>query len=453
MLVFPQLGRALSPKAPFTGRLGETAPPKTEGSQNVVGSPYEKLQSRRMRTKAHILDSLILARNPKIVSLFSLCALAVGVAQAQPQDAAEFQRASTTHRLAEFPKIHKDGRVWFQFKAPNAQKIQLRIGATNKTYDMEKLADGTWNLVIPYPGPGLQYYTLIVDGLTVMDPGSETFYSNGIKTAVEVPSPGEDFYELKDVPHGHVLQHVFYSKVTQSWRRMYIYLPPGYDSDSRSRYPVLYLQHGAGEDETEWTHAGRAQFILDNLIAAKKAVPMLIVMNNGFATAPSAASTTGRGATTSRFAAFEETLVKEAIPEIDTNFRTIADRDHRALAGLSMGGMQTFQIGTTHLDLFSYLGIFSGTPMAQAQAQVDAVAAQGAAFRDKVRLLWFGVGTTEANFYNRTKEVRAQLEKAGIPSGYYESPGTAHEFQTWRRCLREFAPLLFQPAGSPSEKK
>jgi enterochelin esterase-like enzyme len=389
----------------------------------------------------------------KIVPAFFLAVLAAGGAGAQPQDAAEFQRAGTTHRLAEFPKIHKDGRVWFQFKAPNAQKVQLRIGATNKTYDMEKLADGTWNVVIPYPGPGLQYYWMIVDGLNVMDPGSETFYSNGIKTAVDVPSPGEDFYDLKEVPHGHVLQRVFYSKVTQAWRRMYVYLPPGYDANPRVRYPVLYLQHGAGEDETEWTHAGRAQFILDNLIAEKKAVPMLIVMNNGFATRPGAAPAAGPAGMASRFAAFEETLLKEAIPDVDAAFRTIADRDHRALAGLSMGGMQTFQIGAAHLDLFAYLGIFSGTPMAQAQAQVDAVAAQGAAFAGKVRLLWFGVGTTEANFYNRTKEVRAQLEKAGIASGYYESPGTAHEFQTWRRCLHEFAPLLFRAAVSPSKKK
>lgn len=384
---------------------------------------------------------------------FLLSTLAVGGAWAQPRDAAEFQRASTTHRLAEFPKIHRDGRVWFQFKAPNAQRVQLRIGAANKTYDLERLADGTWNLVIPYPGPGLQYYWMIVDGLNVMDPGSEAFYSNGIKTAVEVPSPGEDFYELKDVPHGHVLQHVFYSSVTQSWRRMFVYLPPGYDSSPRVRYPVLYLQHGAGEDETEWTHAGRAQFILDNLIAGKKAVPMLVVMNNGFANKPGAAPAAGPGATASRFAAFEELLVKDAIPEVDANFRTIADRAHRALAGLSMGGMQTFQIGTAHPDLFSCLGIFSGTPMARAQAQVDAVAAQGAAFGDQIRLLWFGVGTTEANFYKRTQEVRAQLQKAGIPSGYYESPGTAHEFQTWRRCLHEFAPLLFRAAASPAKKK
>jgi enterochelin esterase-like enzyme len=255
------------------------------------------------------------------------------------------------------------------------------------------------------------------------------------------------------VPHGHVLQHLFYSKVTESWRRMYVYLPPGYDANQRVRYPVLYLQHGAGEDETEWTHAGRAQFILDNLIAERKAVPMIVVMNNGFASKPGAPAASGPGATANRFAAFEEVLVKESIPEIDRNFRTLPDKAHRALAGLSMGGMQTFQIGTTHTDLFSYLGVFSGTPMAQAQAQVDAVTAQGKAFNNRIRLLWFGVGTTEANFYNRTKEVRAQLDKAGITSGYYESPGTAHEFQTWRRCLHEFAPLLFRSAAPPAKKK
>lgn len=387
-----------------------------------------------------------------LLALFLSC-IAVGTCVAQPQDAAEFQRASTTHRLAEFPKIVKDGRVWFQFKAPNAQNVQVRIGATNKTYDMEKLADGTWNLVIPYPGPGLQYYYMIVDGLNVMDPGSETFYSNGIKTAIEVPSPGEDFYDLKDVPHGHVLQHIFYSRVTQAWRRMYIYLPPGYDADPRMRYPVLYLQHGAGEDETEWTHAGRAQFIMDNLIAEKKAVPMIMVMNNGFATRPGTTPPTGLAGMASRFAVFEEVLTKESIPEVDANFRTIADREHRAIAGLSMGGMQTFQIGTMHTDLFTYLGVFSGTPMARAQGQVDAVAARAKSFNDRIHLLWFGVGTTEANFYNRTHEVRAQLEKAGIASGYYESPGTAHEFQTWRRCLHEFAPLIFKPAATPTVKE
>jgi enterochelin esterase family protein len=191
---------------------------------------------------------------------------------------------------------------------------------------------------------------------------------------------------------------------------------------------------------------------------------MIIVMNLGFAARPGAApvaplapAAPGAPAPATvtpaiRFAVFEEVLTKEVIPDVDANFRTIADRDHRAMAGLSMGGMQTFQIGTSHLELFSYLGMFSGTPQAAGQAQVDAVAAQGKAFNDKVHLLWFGLGTTEAAFMARTKVVRAQLDEAGIPSGYYESLGTAHEFQTWRRCLHEFAPLLFQPAVSPSMK-
>jgi enterochelin esterase-like enzyme len=374
-------------------------------------------------------------------------------AWAQPADAGEFYLPGTTHRLAQFPKVHRDGRVWFQFKAPDARKVQVHMVNYNKTHDMEKLAGGLWNLVLPSPGPGLHYYEMVVDGLATVDPGSETFYSNGIKTAVEVPAPGEDFYDIKQVPHGHVLQHVFYSKVTGSWRRMFVYTPPGYDAGTR-RYPVLYLQHGAGEDEVEWTHAGRAHFILDNLLAENKAVPMLIVMNNGFAArAGTPPPVPGAPAAANRFAAFEEMLVKEVVPEVDAKFRTIPGRDHRAMAGLSMGGMQTFQIAPTHLDLFSYIGMFSGTPMAASQPQVDAIANQGAAFNNKVHLLWFGVGTAEANFYNRTKEVRAQFDKAGIRSGYFESQGTAHEFQTWRRCLREFAPLLFRQPAPASKKK
>ncbi len=384
---------------------------------------------------------------------FLLTTFAASVCVAQPQDAAEFQRASTTHRLAEFPKIAKDGPVWFQFKAPNAQKVQVRIGATNKTYDMEKLADGMWNLVIPYPGPGLQYYYMIVDGLNVMDPGSETFYSNGIKTAIEVPSPGEDFYDLKAVPHGHVLQHVFHSQVTQAWRRMYIYLPPGYDANPRVRYPVLYLQHGAGEDETEWTHAGRAQFIMDNLIAEKKAVPMIVVMNNGFATRPGTTPATGLAGMANRFAVFEEVLIQESIPEVDANFRTIADREHRAMAGLSMGGMQTFMVTFNHLDMFSYIGGFSGAGgmMMPGGAKPDiktlynGALADPAAFAKRVHLLWIGVGTEEpAQMKAGIEGFHTLLQDGKIQHIFYESPGTAHEWQTWRRDLNDFAPRLFK---------
>ncbi len=360
-----------------------------------------------------------------------------------PVDTAGWSKPTTTHRLAEFPKIHADGRVWFQFKAPNAKLVQVRIIATNKIYDMQKDKDGVWNVVITPPGVGFQYHMFIVDGLEVTDPGSEPYYSNGIKTGFEGIAQGEDYYAIKSVPHGQVRQYWFFSKVTQSFRRMYIYTPPDYDASLKTRYPVLYLQHGAGEDEAEWTHAGLANFILDNLIAEKKAVPMIIVMNNGFASRPGETAARGAGGSLRENSAFEEMLTKEVVPEIDAKFRTIADRDHRAMAGLSMGGMQTFQIGLSHLELFSHLGMFSGTPQG-ASKPLDNILAQGAAVNKRLHLFWFGAGTKEDRFINRQRELRGLFEKAGIKAVYYESEGTVHEFQTWRRCLNQFAPLLFK---------
>ncbi|MFB3776584.1 MAG: alpha/beta hydrolase-fold protein [Bryobacteraceae bacterium] len=359
-----------------------------------------------------------------------------------PADTAGWTKPATTHRLAEFPKVHADGRVWFQFKAPGAKLVQVRIIATDKVYDMQKDKDGVWNAVITPPGVGFQYHMFIVDGLEVTDPGSEPYYSNGIKTGYEGIASGEDYYAIKPVPHGQVRQYWFFSKVTQTFRRMYIYTPPDYDANLKARYPVLYLQHGAGEDEAEWTHAGLANFILDNLIAEKKAVPMMIVMNNGFASRPGETQARGPGGARN-FSAFEQMLIEEVIPEIDAKFRTIADRDHRAMAGLSMGGMQTFQIGLTHLDVFSHLGMFSGAPLG-ASKPLDDILAQGAALNKRLHLFWFGAGTNEERFISRQRELRGLFEKAGIKAVYYESQGTVHEFQTWRRCLNQFAPLLFR---------
>ena len=263
------------------------------------------------------------------------------------EDDGHWQKTITTHRLAEFPKIHEDGRVWFQYKAPEtAKSVKLHMGSDD--YDMQKDANGLWNLVMSNLKVGYQVYWFIVDGTEVEDPGSDIFYSNGYRTALEVPSPGEDFYFAKHVPHGDVREHWFYSDITGSFRRMYVYTPPGYDKNTTARYPVLYLQHGAGELEMEWTHSGRANFILDNLIAEGKALPMIIVMNNGFATRP---GQEGNSQTMgSRWSAFEDMLIKEVIPDIDANYRTIADREHRAMAGLSMGGMQTFSIGLSNLE-------------------------------------------------------------------------------------------------------
>ena len=384
----------------------------------------------------------------KLLLVACLLAFCRGSAQAQPaalftiKDDGQWQKASTTHRLAQFPKIHPDGRVWFQFKGPEtARSVQVRVGAANRIHDMQKDADGLWNLIIPNPGPGFQVYWMIVDGMVVADPGSDMFFQNAYRSVVEVPAPGEDYYDAKQVPHGDVREHWFHSQVTGSFRRMFVYTPPGYEKDVRTRYPVLYLQHGAGEAEPEWTHSGRANFILDNLIAGGRARPMIIVMNNGFATRPDQAGQDLTG--NARWAAFEDMLVKEVIPDIDAAYRTIPDREHRAMAGLSMGGMQTLTIGLNRLDTFSHLGIFSGVPTNYADLLKGALG-QGPSFNKRVRLLWFGAGTEETAFHDRQKELQALLAKAGIEAKYYVSSGTAHEWQTWRRCLHLYAPLLFQ---------
>jgi len=232
--------------------------------------------------------------------------------------------------------------------------------------DMAKGADGAWTVTIPPAVPGFHYYWFVVDGLQVNDPSSETFFGYGRPTSgIEIPTPGEDFYFPKDMPHGQVRMTWYLSKTTGAWRRAMVYTPPEYDLNTRTRYPVLYLQHGSGEDETGWTKQGFANFILDNLFAQKKAKPMIVVMERGYATRPGESpagrgggQTAGRGAPSP--SAFENVIINDLIPMIDRTFRTLPGRDNRAMAGLSMGGMQTFQITLNNLDKFAYIGGFSG---------------------------------------------------------------------------------------------
>jgi enterochelin esterase family protein len=275
----------------------------------------------------------------------------------------------------------------------------------------------------------------------VNDPGSETFFGWGRQcSGIDIPEKGVDFYDAKDVPHGEVRALWYHSKVTGKPRRAFVYTPPGYDKGT-DKYPVLYLQHGAGEDERGWTTQGRANFILDNLLAAKKAKPMIVVTDNGYA--DKAGQPAPRGFD---FAGFEAVLTEELVPKIDATYRTLADRDHRALAGLSMGGMQALQIGLKHPDTFASVGAFSAPPA----AKFDAATAYGGAFADaaafnkKTRLLWLGAGTGEERFAEGLKAMHTALDKAGVKHVTFESDGTAHEWQTWRRSLHDFAPRLFQ---------
>jgi enterochelin esterase-like enzyme len=382
-------------------------------------------------------------------------------APAWAQETADFRPASTNVWGAPYPRVDSKGRVEVRLKAPEATTVRLNFWSGPKV-DMVKQPDGVWSVITEPLGPGLHYYTLIVDGVEMADLGSRAFFGGGkYASAVEVPEPGATFYAINDVPHGQVREVWYFSKVTGSWRHALVYAPPGYDENTQ-RYPVLYLQHGGGEDETGWVRQGHANFILDNLIASGKAKPMLVVMAYGYArrAGQAAPDPAGRPPGAPEFrtsmqemmAAFEADVTEALIPFIDRTFRTIPDRDHRAMAGLSMGGMQTFHITLNHLDLFSHIGGFSGAAGAltlgrdlDPKTDYNGVFADPAAFARKVRLLWLGVGTAEPERMREgIRTLHASLTAAGIAHVYQESEGTDHEWQTWRRNLNDFAARLFR---------
>jgi enterochelin esterase family protein len=346
--------------------------------------------------------------------------------------------------------------VQIRIKAPEANKVKLNFWSGPKV-DMEKQADGFWTVTTTALVPGLHYYVINIDGADASDPGSRAFVGGSRYTsAVEIPEPGSSYYSIQNVPQGQVRDVWYESKVTGSWRHAMIYLPPDYEMQTKKRYPVLYLQHGGGEDETGWIRQGRANFILDNLIAAGEAKPMIIVMAYGYArragaVASAPAASPGAQAREEMAKTFEDEVTQALIPFVDRTYRTLPDRDHRAMAGLSMGGFQTFHITTRHLDLFSHIGGFSGVGGMLEDRKLDlktdfnGVFADPAAFAKKVHLLYFGVGTAEAErFTTRIRGLHAALTEGGIEHVYWESPGTDHEWQTWRRNLKDFASRLFR---------
>jgi enterochelin esterase family protein len=393
----------------------------------------------------------------------SLIALACMANICWAQSPGDFQPASTNVWGAEYPRVDSTGRVQIQLKAPDAAKVKLNFWSGPKI-DMEKQADGVWTVTTPPLVPGLHYYVLNIDGADVSDPGSHAFFGGTRHvSAVEIPEPGATYYAIQNVPHGQVREVWYESKVTGSWRHALVYLPAGYDTQSKQRYPVLYLQHGGGEDETGWIRQGNANFILDNLIATGESKPMIVVMAYGYArrvgyTPPDLAgkpfgSPEALKAMQDMASAFEDDVTQALIPFIDKTFRTLPDRDHRAMAGLSMGGMQTFQITLNHLDLFSHIGGFSGAGgmlvlgdrKLDPRTDYNGVFADPAAFAKKVHVLWLGVGTVEPERMREgIRRFHASLQEAGIQHVYVESPGTDHEWQTWRRALKDFAPRLFR---------
>ena len=408
-----------------------------------------------------------------IAAIIAGACLWVGGASAPEQPPADCKPNALNIPGAPYPCIFPDNRVMFRVSAPDAQKVRVRVGAG---FDMSKGPDGLWYVTTTPQVVGFHYYTLSIDGAGTADPATRTFFGSGFyNSAIEVPDPDGEYFSLKDVPRGEVRQRWYLSKVTGEWRRTYVYTPPDYDRNTNAKYPVLYLLHGWGENELGWHTQGHVDVIMDNLIAEKKAKPMIIVMDNLNAAKPgeSAAIYYARGSLTQAVvepppaagaapaargagpgrggrgsmvnSAFTEMMLGDLMPMVEKAFRVAPGRENRAMAGLSMGGAQTFGTALANLDKFAYIGGFSGSSGGRGgfdpKTSNGGVFADAAAFNKKMKVLFLGIGSAEGT---GTKTFSDQLTQAGIKNIYYESPGTAHEWLTWRRCLRDFAPRLFR---------
>ncbi len=348
--------------------------------------------------------------------------------------------AASNIRSAKYPQILPDNRVVFRIKAPDAQRVQIDLG---KKYEMVKDTGGYWIATTDSIGEGFHYYSLLIDGVALADPASETFYGMGrMASGIEIPFAKGGYYALKDVPHGDIRIKKYFSRVTNSWRQFYIYTPPGYDINTNEKYPVLYILHGGGEDERGWATQGKTDLILDNLIAEKKAKPMLVVMPDGnFGTGGLA------GFNESILRSFENELRQSLMPLIEKNYRTETNAANRALAGLSMGGLQTLYAGIRNTNMFSYLGVFSSGWFANrpelANPQYDFMKANASLINGNLKSLWISMGGKEDIAYNNCKIMMAKFDEIGIKYNYSEYPG-GHTWPVWRNNLYKFAQLLFK---------
>lgn len=351
----------------------------------------------------------------------------------------DFVSMSTNQTGQEYPKVNSQGIVRNRVYAPEAKSVQLQINGL--LFPLQKVGDGYWMGDSEPFDEGNHYYAIVIDGAEVPDPNSLFLYGSGKeRTQIEIPAHDQDKYALKNVPHGQVRETYYYSEVQGAVRHLFIYTPAEYETNLDARYPVLYLHHGGGENETGWSRQGHCNFIMDNLLAEGKTLPFIIVMGYGEHGRPAEGSLNGY-MDSPGFKMYPEILVKDVIPFIDKNFRTIADADHRAIAGLSMGGMQTRVIGLNHPELFSQIGIFSGGVISPKDLE------DYPAFKESNKLTFVGYGSREVENPRggvNPEEVTAQIKEMGMNTHYYVSPLTAHEWQTWRRCLWEFAPLLFR---------
>ncbi len=343
----------------------------------------------------------------------------------------DFKPSTLNQPGKEYPQVNSQGYVRFRVEAPQAQSVvvSLGLGGTKGGTPLAKADDGSWKGITAGPmEEGFHYYHLTIDGGIFNDPGTLNFYgSTRWESGIEIPSHDQDFYALKDVAHGNVQQILFPSKSTSTSRRAFVYTPPSYGKDKKNRYPVLYLQHGWGEDETAWSNQGRANLIMDNLIAEGKIKPFIIVMTYGMTN-----EIKFGGLRNFDITPFQTVLIDELIPYIDANFNTIADQKHRAMGGLSMGGMETHTITLNKPEVFSYYALLSGG-LYKPEEIKD---------KSKVKLIFLSCGSFENP--DGVKKSASALKEAGFNAVSFVSENTRHEFQTWRRSLLELAPLLFK---------
>lgn len=348
------------------------------------------------------------------------------------------RRAETNVRSAGYPQILPDNRAIFRVKVPEAQKIQLDLV---RKYDMVKDTGGIWQVTTDSLSEGFHYYSLIIDGIAVADPASETYYGMGrMASGIEVPFKGDGYYETRDVPHGEIRIKRYYSNVVNSWRQFYLYTPPEYDKDSIERYPVLYILHGGGEDQRGWATQGKTDLIIDNLIAEKKAVPMVVVMADG--------NIPLNAFSEEVLKVFEAELKECVIPFVEKNYRVKTESKNRALAGLSMGGIQTLYVGINNSDMFSYLGVFSSgwiQPMQNntANAQYEFMKKNADRINGNLKQFWISMGGKEDIAYKNCQAMLARFDEMKIKYSYSEYPG-GHTWPVWRNNLYNFAQLLFK---------
>ena len=361
-----------------------------------------------------------------------------------PADAAI---AETTVPGNEFPKVDKQGRAYFRIAAPEARKVIVDI--CNKKYDMQPDGKGNFMAVTDPLVPGFHYYFMNINGVNFIDPATETFFGcNREAGGIEIPEGSEgDYYRPQQgVPAGQVRSIYYYSNAKSEWRHAMVYTPAEYElkKNAKKRYPVLYLQHGMGEDETGWSKQGHMQHIMDNLIHRGEAVPMIVVMESGDIKAPFQGGDNRQGMSTYGNS-FYPVLLNDLIPFIDTNFRTLTDRDHRAMAGLSWGGHQTFDVVLANMDKFAWMGTFSGAIFGlDLKTAYDGVFTRPDEFNKKMHCLFMMSGTEGMDKMFGTKKMVEDLNAMGIKAEYYESTGTDHEWLTWRRGLRQFVPKIFK---------